>query len=232
MSTKIYCIVVLILFTNYRNIKASDCGCGETSRSKYVKDATKSTDNAISNGYCTKPETVDFIEDEMVKISGGDFLIGTNEPIFQSDEESPERMVNVKTFFIDKYEVSNVEFSQFVQATNYVTYAEKFGDSFVFQQQLTPAVKEAYSDRRVASASWWYKVNGTSWKHPEGVGSSIDDRFDHPVVHVSWFDANAFCKWKEKRLPTEIEWEVACRGGRKQKIYPWGNKLKPGDKHW
>lgn len=158
--------------------------------------------------------------------------MGTNEPIFQNDREAPERTVRLNGFSIDKYEVSNAEFRAFVEATGYVTYAEKFGDSFVFQGQLSQETRDAYSKYRAVSAPWWYKINGTTWKQPEEAGSSIDDRMNHPVVHVSWIDANAFCKWKGKRLPSELEWEAACRGGKKRKLFPWGNKLNPGDRHW
>lgn len=210
---------------------AGDCGCNKISRSKYD---SANVENEIPTESCAKSmKPLEFpYYDDMVKVNGGDYIIGTNDPIFESDRESPERMLSINGFYIDKYEVSNAEFTDFVEATKYVTYAEKFGDSFVFQGQLSPETRDIYSNNRVVSAPWWYKVNGTNWKHPEGVESSIDSRMNHPVVHVSWFDANAFCKWKEKRLPTEDEWEVACRGGKKRKLYPWGNKLSPGDAYW
>lgn len=223
------CFIVIILLVNSFGGVVGDCGCNKISRSKYEKDAVN-FENEIPSESCSKP--VDLAYDDMVKISGGDYIVGTNEPIFQSDRESPERTVHISEFYIDKYEVSNAEFKEFIQTTKHVTYAEKFGDSFVFQGHLSQEIRDAYSNSRVVSAPWWYKINGTTWQHPEGKGSSIDERMDHPVVHVSWFDAIAFCKWKEKRLPTEDEWEVACRGGKKNKLYPWGNKLNPGDKHW
>ncbi|XP_055309729.1 formylglycine-generating enzyme isoform X2 [Sitodiplosis mosellana] len=208
---QIKCSVATFLLINYLCGIAGDCGCNKLSRSKYGKNAA-SFENEISSGSCAKSAKLS--DDDMVKITGGNYIVGTNEPIFQSDRESPERTVSLNEFYIDKFEVSNAEFTEFVEATKYVTYAEKFGDSFVFQGQLSHETRNAYSKSRVVSAPWWYKINGTTWKHPEGVGSSIDDRRDHPVVHVSWIDANAFCEWKEKRL------------------YPWGNKLNPGDKHW
>lgn len=222
------CFLAIFLLINYFVGIGGDCGCNKVSRSKY-----ETVENEIPSESCAKSaKPFDFGDDDMVKINGGDYVVGTNEPIFQSDRESPERMLYINEFYIDKYEVSNADFAEFVEATEYVTYAEKFGDSFVFQGHLSEDTKDAYKNSRVVSAPWWYKVNGTTWKHPEGMGSSIDDRMDHPVVHVSWFDASAFCKWLGKRLPTEDEWEAACRGGKKRKLYPWGNKLSPGDTHW
>lgn len=235
---------VLVMITLFDNILA-ECGCNKIKRSdfetptkKIEKFDTNFVENDISSGHqqCSAsanyPQILQFAHDEMVKIAEGDYLIGTSEPQFPEDNESPERSVHVNQFFIDKYEVSNAEFARFVTSTGYVTYAEKFGDSFVFEKFLTEEVREKYKDFRAMRAPWWYKVNNTFWRQPEGEGSSINDRKNHPVVHVSWIDATAFCEFKNKRLPTESEWEVACRGGKRSKLFPWGNKLTPRDQHW
>lgn len=213
-----------------------DCGCNKIERSELTIEKSKAPapDDKFQ---CTKPiesQILNYLhhDNDMVRIDDGDYLIGTNEPIFQMDHELTEQSQHTNGFFIDKYEVSNAEFGKFVDDTAYVTYAEQFGDSFVFQELLSEPTRELYNDFRVQSAPWWIKVNKTFWRQPEGDGSAIDERMNHPVVHVSWFDAQAFCKWKHKRLPTEIEWEIACRGGKKSKLFPWGNKLMPGNKHW
>ena len=171
-----------------------------------------------------------FKPNKLVFIKGGVFTMGTDKP-FLPDGEGPARRVEVSDFYADAYEVSNGEFAQFVEETGYVTEAEKFGDSFVMEILLSEEVKSEIS-QAVANAPWWLPVKGASWKHPEGRGSSIDDRMDHPVVHVSWNDAVAYCEWAGKRLPTEAEWEYAARGGLVDRLYPWGNNPNPRGEHW
>ncbi|CAL7946750.1 unnamed protein product [Xylocopa violacea] len=166
----------------------------------------------------------------MVKIEAGSFAIGTNDPVFVADGEGPKRRIYLDSFRIDETEVSNENFARFVDATGYRTEAERFGDSFVFEGLLEKEIRENIT-RVVARAPWWLQVKNADWRHPEGPGSDIKHRMDHPVVHVSWNDAVAYCRWLGKRLPTETEWEVACRGGLSDRLYPWGNKLIPNGRY-
>ncbi|XP_069793028.1 formylglycine-generating enzyme isoform X7 [Narcine bancroftii] len=109
--------------------------------------------------------------------------------------------------------------------------AETFGDSFVFEGLLSDKVKNSIT-QAVAAAPWWLPVKNASWNHPEGPDSNITKRMDHPVVHISWHNAVAYCTWAGKRLPTETEWEYACRGGLENRLFPWGNKLHPKGQHY
>ena len=109
-----------------------------------------------------------------------------------------------------------------------VTEAERFGWSFVFAGLLPDDFPET---RSVANAPWWRQVFGADWSHPEGPHSDLDGRADHPVVHVSWSDAQAFCRWSGTRLPTEAEWEFAAAGGLESAVFPWGDELEPGGEH-
>lgn len=169
--------------------------------------------------------------EDMVFIESGEFLMGTNDKDgFPADGEGPIRNVKVHSFWIDKYAVSNAKFLEFVKATNYKTEAEQFGWSFVFYQLLSK--ETAMKVRQVPQDTpWWAVVEGAYWFQPEGPDSNIDDRMNHPAVHISWNDAKAYCDWAGKRLPTEAEWEFAARGGLVQKKYPWGDELHPEGKH-
>ncbi|XP_013421270.1 sulfatase-modifying factor 1 [Lingula anatina] len=167
---------------------------------------------------------------QMVYIPGGVFTMGVAQPILPGDGEGPPREVEVTGFYMDVHEVSNAEFGLFVNDTGHVTEAETFGDSFVLETRISEEVLKGIS-QAVAAAPWWLPVKGADWRHPDGPDTDLKGRMDHAVIHVSWNDAVAYCKWAGKRLPTEAEWEYACRGGLKDRLFPWGNKLTPKDEH-
>ena len=171
--------------------------------------------------------------DGMIELPGGTFLMGTDsKEAFPADGEGPVRSVTVKPFYIDACCVTNIQFQAFVEATQYVTDAERFGWSFVFYGLLPKKYAQRLAkNNAVVGLQWWLGVPGAFWYRPEGERSSIKDRMDHPVVHVSWNDAVAYCKWSGKRLPTEAQWEYASRGGLEQNTFAWGNQLTPGGKH-
>jgi len=168
----------------------------------------------------------------MVELAGGTFLMGTDyEEGFPDDGEGPIHFVTLRPFAIDCFPVTNERFREFVQATGYRTEAEIFGWSFVFWAHIPASRRTQLVQDTVAVAPWWCKVGGAKWNSPEGPGSDLLRRNDHPVVHVSWNDAAAYARWAGQRLPTEAEWEYAARGGLAQKLYPWGDKLRPNGEH-
>jgi formylglycine-generating enzyme required for sulfatase activity len=147
---------------------------------------------------------------------------------YPGDGEGPVHAVTLTPFRISPTAVTNAEFGAFVAATGHVTDAQRWGWSFVFGGLLPDDFPDT---RAVAAAPWWRQVYGADWCHPEGPHSDVEARTDHPVVHVSWNDAHAYCSWARRRLPTEAEWELAARGGLEQRTFPWGDELEPGGEH-
>lgn len=213
---------------------AKDAGDGQAEEMEVEVEDEEEDDRDVSSRphESTKPEDTSKSQpNDFVFLSGGEFTMGTDQLILPQDGEGPARLTEVSDFLINRYEVSNGEFAAFVEETGYVTEAEKFGDSFVLDMLLSEAVKSEIT-QAVMNAPWWLPVKNASWRQPEGKDSAISHRMEHPVVHVSWNDAVAFCEWAGGRLPTEAEWEYAARGGLKDRLYPWGNNPHPRGEHW
>ncbi|MCP4381383.1 MAG: formylglycine-generating enzyme family protein [Hyphomicrobiales bacterium] len=172
------------------------------------------------------------MQGEMVAIPSGTFAMGSDDFYI---EERPVHRVRVEQFQLDKYAVSNRDFAEFVQATGYRTTAETPLESSaavgLTEEQLAPGSLVFHMTEGPVPLddvrAWWRFVPGASWRQPEGPGSSLDGRQDHPVVHVTYFDALAYANWAGKSLPNEKEWEFAARAGATTE-FPWGNELRPG----
>ena len=184
----------------------------------------------------------------MVWIPKGKFTMGTPEevvfggqlPVRSGAEEWPPHNVILGGFWMDKTEVTNRQYKEFVDATGYLTQAERpfkqedYPDADPKDLQPAAFVLAEPSERVNALATshwtWWKLVPGANWRNPDGPGSDLEGRWDHPVVNIAYEDAQAYAKWAGKRLPTEAEWEYAARGGIKDALYPWGNELQPEGK--
>ncbi|MBL7472374.1 formylglycine-generating enzyme family protein [Robertkochia sediminum] len=178
----------------------------------------------------------------MIYIPGGTFTMGARDNDSQAwPHEKPSHPVKVSPFYIDKTEVTNAQFAAFVAATGYLTIAERAIDWEEIKSQLPPGAPKPHdsvlqpgslvfkqpeqpvTDLRNYSQWWEWKV-GANWQHPKGPGSSIEGLEDHPVVHIAYEDAIAYCNWAGRRLPTEAEWEFAAMGTLNKPVYPWGDE--------
>ncbi|MFP4095175.1 MAG: formylglycine-generating enzyme family protein [Cyclobacteriaceae bacterium] len=196
------------------------------------------------SGLAHEPEEANVISGSgntqgMVWVPGGTFMMGGDNEQARPDE-FPKHQVRLEGFWMDAHEVTNAQFSAFVDATGYVTTAEQKPDWEEMKKQLPPGTPKPPDDVLVAASlvftptasavplhdvsQWWSWVPQANWRQPEGPGSTIEGKENHPVVHISWYDATAYAKWAGKRLPTEAEWEYAARAGQQDHIYPWGNE--------
>ncbi|WP_206614411.1 formylglycine-generating enzyme family protein [Chitinophaga barathri] len=181
-------------------------------------------------------------------VAAGDFKMGGVGHKARKDE-FPAHKVQLGGFWIDATEITNAQFREFVSSTGYVTTAEKKPEWEQLKEQVPPGTPRPDDALLVAGAlvftptpgpvklddwsQWWRYVPGADWRHPVGPSQDISNNHeydDHPVVQVSWYDAVAYCEWAGKRLPTEAEWEYACRGGLSEKEYAWGDEVTAGNR--
>ena len=221
------------------------CACQAEKKPAISKaDSLASCESKLPSRFGAQVDTT-FIKEgkadhsQMAYIPAGEFLMGATDTEGRADEY-PQHKVKISAFWIDQTEVTNASFAKFVKATGYVTTAERKPNWEELKAQLPEGAVKPPDSVLVASSlifsapkkinnlndasQWWVWKKGADWKHPNGPSSNLKGKENYPVVHISWDDAQAYCKWAGKRLPTEAEWEYASRGGLKNAIYPWGDE--------
>src|SRR5262245_19664403 len=173
------------------------------------------------------------LTEDMVSIPGGSFTMGSND---HYPEEAPAHPVTVDAFWIDRYPVTNAQFSRFFEATGYITFAERAPNPDDYPgatpEMLVPASVMFRNPGQAVDLrnhfNWWTYIPGADWRHPHGPESSLKGLARHPVVHIAFEDAEAYAAWACKQIPTEAEWEFAARGGIEGAEFVWGDEFEPG----
>ena len=225
-------ILTWLVVVGFRQITAPGVFAGPNESRTAADVATLSSGSATSGRH--RPDG----RDGMVWVPGSEFTMGSDDPLARPDEK-PLHRVRVDGVWIDATEVTNAQFAEFVEATGYVTTAERAPDLEEIMSQLPPGAPPPPKENLVPGSMvftppahevplddvrhWWSWMPGANWRHPERGGGSIEGRDSHPVVQVSWDDAVAYAAWAGKRLPTEAEWEYAARGGLDAQPFVWGD---------
>ncbi|MDB6176249.1 formylglycine-generating enzyme family protein [Paracoccus sp. Z330] len=206
---------------------ATKACCG-TKRSDMATASQHGDDDFLRNAQAIEPAAASVtaeLRNRLTPIPGGIYEMGARKSTYPADLDSPRRKVKVRPFLMSAFSVTNADYARFVEATGYRTVAEQEGWSFVFHLLLKDL--DAWPESP-PGLHWWRRVDGACWSAPEGPGTDISGREDHPVTHVAWYDALAYCNWSGLRLPTEAEWERAARGGLTKRKFPWGDEMQPG----
>ena len=214
--------------------------CCIESKNQFLLESGSDTITILHTDTCVMHDADRDLKRNMSLIPAGEFMMGASEEVMALGREFPQHLVKVDSFYMDVHEVTNAQFAQFVNETDYLTVAELPIDWTEFKKQLPSGTPEPTEEalqpgsmvftpseeifNYIDYSQWWTWVRGADWKHPEGPYSNIKDQGQSPVVHICYDDALAYAEWSGLRLPTEAEWEWAARGGLNDKIYPWGDQ--------
>lgn len=236
------CMVLFMLScessSESQDFDAASC-CIE-SKNQFLIELGSDTVTILHNDTCVMAVNDLDVTRNMSLIPAGEFMMGASEEVMALGRELPQHLVKVDSFYMDIHEVTNAQFAQFVNATDYMTVAELPIDWDEFKKQMPPDTPQPNDEalqpgsmvfspsedlfNYIDYSQWWTWVRGADWKHPEGPSSNIKDQGQSPVVHICYDDALAYAEWSGLRLPTEAEWEWAARGGLNDKTYPWGDQ--------